>query len=316
MYHGDRSRKLTLVDFGFRLPSALDNRPLTFDEFEERRGQAIYVSATPAPYELRLTGGEVAEQVVRPTGLIDPEVLVRPIAGQVDDLLGEIRARTAAGERVLVTTLTKRMAEDLTEYYREVGVRVEYLHADVETLERVKILRDLRKGEFDVLVGVNLLREGLDLPEVSLVAILDADKEGYLRSEGSLIQTIGRAARNVNGRAILYADVMTASMRAAIGETSRRRARQEAYNLEHGITPETIRRSLDDLLVSPVAADYSSVALDEEDSEEIFEDQEALIAEIARLDKAMRKAADRLDFEEAAAHRDRIRYLETKGALA
>ncbi|HEX4825685.1 MAG TPA: excinuclease ABC subunit UvrB [Candidatus Polarisedimenticolaceae bacterium] len=316
MYHGDRSRKLTLVDFGFRLPSALDNRPLTFDEFEERRGQAIYVSATPAPYELRLAGGEVVEQVVRPTGLIDPEVIVRPIAGQVDDLLGEIRTRAASGERVLVTTLTKRMAEDLTEYYRDVGVRVEYLHADVETLERVKILRDLRKGEFDVLVGVNLLREGLDLPEVSLVAILDADKEGYLRSTGSLIQTIGRAARNVNGRAILYADVETDSMRAALAETSRRRARQETYNAEHGITPESIRRSIDDLLFSPVAADYSTVPLDEEDAEEIFEDQEALVAEIARLDKAMRAAAERLDFEEAAAHRDRIRYLETKGVLA
>jgi excinuclease ABC subunit B len=316
MYHGDRSRKLTLVEFGFRLPSALDNRPLTFDEFEERRGQAIYVSATPAPYELRLTGGEVAEQVVRPTGLIDPEVVVRPIAGQVDDLLAEIRARAGAGERVLVTTLTKRMAEDLTEYYREVGVRVEYLHSDVETLERVKILRDLRKGEFDVLVGVNLLREGLDLPEVSLVAILDADKEGYLRSEGSLIQTIGRAARNVNGRAILYADVVTASMRAALDETARRRAKQAAWNAEHGITPETIRRSIDEMLLSPVAADYSSVPLDEEESEEIFEDQEALVAEIARLDRAMRAAADRLDFEEAAAHRDRIRYLEQKGVLA
>ena len=316
MYHGDRSRKLTLVEWGFRLPSALDNRPLTFDEFEARRGQAIYVSATPAPYELRLTGGEVVEQVVRPTGLVDPEVDVRPIAGQVDDLLGEIRRRVANNERVLVTTLTKRMAEDLTEYYREVGVRVEYLHSDVETLERVKILRDLRKGEFDVLVGVNLLREGLDLPEVSLVAILDADKEGYLRSEGSLIQTIGRAARNVNGRAILYADVTTDSMRAALGETARRRAVQQAYNAEHGITPESIVRALDDLLVSPIAADYSTVPLDEEDAEEIFEDQEALVAEIARLDRAMRAAAERLDFEEAAQHRDRIRYLETKGVLA
>ena len=316
MYHGDRSRKLTLVDFGFRLPSALDNRPLTFEEFEARRGQAIYVSATPAPYELRLTGGEVVEQVVRPTGLVDPEVDVRPIAGQVDDLLAEIRRRVARSERVLVTTLTKRMAEDLTEYYREVGVRVEYLHSDVETLERVKILRDLRKGEFDVLVGVNLLREGLDLPEVSLVAILDADKEGYLRSEGSLIQTIGRAARNVNGRAILYADVSTASMRAALDETARRRAVQQAYNAEHGITPESIVRALDDLLVSPIAADYSTVPLDEEEAEEIFEDQEALVAEIARLDKAMRAAAERLDFEQAAQHRDRIRYLETKGALA
>jgi excinuclease ABC subunit B len=316
MYYGDRSRKLTLVDFGFRLPSALDNRPLQFEEFEARRGQAIYVSATPAPYELTLTGGEIVEQVVRPTGLIDPVVSVRPIDGQVDDLLAEIRARVAAGERVLVTTLTKRMAEDLTEYYREVGVNVEYLHSDVQTLERVKILRELRKGTFDVLVGVNLLREGLDLPEVSLVAVLDADKEGFLRSEGSLIQTMGRAARNVNGKAILYADKMTDSMRAAMDETARRRAVQEAYNAQHGITPETIRRALDDLISSPVAADYSTVPLDEEEAEEIFEDQEALIAEIARLDKAMRAAADKLDFEAAAAHRDRIRYLETKGALA
>jgi excinuclease ABC subunit B len=316
MYHGDRSRKLTLVDFGFRLPSALDNRPLMYEEFEARRGQTIYVSATPAPYELKLTGGEFTEQVVRPTGLLDPEVVVKPIDGQVDDLLAEIRARAAVGERVLVTTLTKRMAEDLTEYYREVGVRVEYLHSDVLTLERVKILRELRKGTFDVLVGVNLLREGLDLPEVSLVAILDADKEGFLRSTGSLIQTMGRAARNVNGKAILYADKRTDSMRAAMGETARRRKVQEAYNAEHGITPETIRRALDDLLTSPAAADYSTVPLDEEDSEEIFEDQEALIAEIARLNKAMRAAASRLDFEAAASHRDRIRYLETKGVLA
>jgi excinuclease ABC subunit B len=316
MYHGDRSRKLTLVDFGFRLPSALDNRPLMYEEFEARRGQTIYVSATPAPYELTLTGGEFIEQVVRPTGLLDPEVVVKPIDGQVDDLLAEIRGRAAAGERVLVTTLTKRMAEDLTEYYREVGVKVEYLHSDVETLERVKILRELRKGTFDVLVGVNLLREGLDLPEVSLVAVLDADKEGFLRSEGSLIQTMGRAARNVNGKAILYADKQTDSMRAAMGETARRRTLQEAYNAEHGITPETISRALDDLLASPVAADYSTVPLDEEESEEIFEDQEALIAEIARLSKAMHAAAGRLDFEAAAAHRDRIRYLETKGVLA
>ncbi len=316
MYQGDRSRKLTLVEFGFRLPSALDNRPLMYEEFEARRGQAIYVSATPASYELTLTGGEFVEQVVRPTGLLDPEVVVKPIDGQVDDLLAEIRGRVAAGERVLVTTLTKRMAEDLTEYYRDVGVRVEYLHSDVETLERVKILRELRKGSFDVLVGVNLLREGLDLPEVSLVAILDADKEGFLRSEGSLIQTIGRAARNVNGKAILYADKRTDSMGAAMDETKRRRRVQEAYNAEHGITPETIRRALDDLLGSPAAADYSTVPLDEEESEELFEDQEALIAEIARLDKAMRAAASRLDFEAAAAHRDRIRYLETKGVLA
>jgi excinuclease ABC subunit B len=315
MYHGDRSRKLTLVEFGFRLPSALDNRPLMYEEFEARRGQTIYVSATPAPYELTLTGGEFIEQVVRPTGLLDPEVVVKPIDGQVDDLLAEIRARAAAGERVLVTTLTKRMAEDLTEYYREVGVKVEYLHSDVETLERVKILRELRKGSFDVLVGVNLLREGLDLPEVSLVAILDADKEGFLRSTGSLIQTMGRAARNVNGKAILYADNRTDSMRAAMDETARRRKVQEAYNTLHGITPETIRRALDELLTSPVAADYSTVPLDEDASEEIFEDQEALIAEIARLDKAMRAAASHLDFEAAASHRDRIRYLESKGAL-
>ena len=316
MYHGDQSRKRTLVEFGFRLPSALDNRPLMYEEFEARRGQTIYVSATPAPYELTLTGGEVIEQVVRPTGLLDPAVVIRPIDGQVDDLLAEIRARAKAGERVLVTTLTKRMAEDLTDYYREVGVSVEYLHSDVQTLDRMKILRELRKGTFDVLVGVNLLREGLDLPEVSLVAILDADKEGFLRSEGSLIQTIGRAARHVNGTAILYADKKTDSMRAAIDETARRRQVQEAYNAEHGITPESIRRALDDLMSSPLAADYSTVPLDEEPSEEIFEDQEALIAEISRLDKAMRAAADRLDFEAAAAHRDRIRYLETKGVLA
>jgi excinuclease ABC subunit B len=316
MYFGDRSRKQTLVGFGFRLPSALDNRPLTFEEFDARRGPAIYVSATPGPYELTLTGGEFIEQVVRPTGLVDPVVHVRPIDGQVDDLLKEIRDRVERKERVLVTTLTKRMAEDLTEYYHDLGVRVEYLHSDVETLERVKILRDLRRGEFDVLVGVNLLREGLDLPEVSLVAILDADKEGYLRSEGSLIQTIGRAARHVRGTAILYADKMTGSMKAALDETARRRARQEAYNVEHGITPESIVRAIDDLLTSEIAADYSTVGLDEPDAEEIFEDQEALVAEIARLDKAMRAAAGRLEFEEAAGIRDRIRYLETKGVLA
>ena len=316
MYFGDRSRKQTLVGFGFRLPSGLDNRPLTFEEFDQRRGQAIYVSATTGPYELTLTGGSFVEQVVRPTGLVDPIVHVRPIQGQVDDLLKEIRDRVSRQERVLVTTLTKRMAEDLTEYYRDVGVRVEYLHADVETLERVKILRDLRKGEFDVLVGVNLLREGLDLPEVSLVAILDADKEGYLRSEGSLIQTIGRAARHLNGTAILYADVMTRSMKAALEETARRRTRQEAYNAEHGITPESVKRVLDDLMTAEIAADYSTVPLEEDEGEEIFEDQEALVAEIARLDKAMRKAASHLDFEEAAQLRDRIRYLETKGVLA
>jgi excinuclease ABC subunit B len=256
------------------------------------------------------------EQVVRPTGLLDPEVIVRPIAGQVDDLLGEIRARVERGERVLVTTLTKRMAEDLTEYYGELGVRVEYLHSDVETLERVRILRDLRKGEFDVLVGVNLLREGLDLPEVSLVAILDADKEGYLRSAGSLIQTIGRAARHLRGTALLYADRETDSMRRAIDETARRRRIQEAYNVEHGITPESVKRAIDELMGTPIAADYSSVALEPERKEEIFEDAEELRKELARLEKAMRKAAEKLDFEEAAALRDRIRYLQEKAVLA
>jgi len=316
MYWGDRSRKETLVDFGFRLPSALDNRPLMYEEFERLRGQAIYVSATPAKQELALAGGEIVEQVVRPTGLVDPEVVVRPVNGQVDDLLAEIRERVARAERVLVTTLTKRMAEDLTDYYREVGVRVQFLHSDVETLDRVRILRDLRKGEFDVLVGVNLLREGLDLPEVSLVAILDADKEGYLRSERSLIQTIGRAARNLRGRAILYADTVTDSMRRAMDETERRRARQQEYNREHGITPETVRRALDELIGSPAEADWSTVSLDEEEGEEIFENQEELDAEIARLEASMRSAADALDFEKAAWHRDRIRYLREKAVLA
>jgi excinuclease ABC subunit B len=315
MYHGDRSRKQTLVEHGFRLPSALDNRPLTFEEFDHRRGQAIYVSATPAAYELSLTGGEVIEQVVRPTGLLDPGVIVRPVDGQVDDLLAEIRDRVVRSERVLVTTLTKRMAEDLCEYYREVGVRVEYLHSDVHTLERVRILRDLRKGEFDVLVGVNLLREGLDLPEVSLVAILDADKEGFLRSEGSLIQTVGRAARNVHGCAILYADRITDSMRRAMDETARRRRIQEEYNRTHGITPESVRRALDELMGTPLEADYSTVEIEEVEGEEIFEDAESLAIEIARLETEMREAADRLDFERAADVRDRIRYLQSSAVL-
>ena len=316
MYFGDRSRKETLVSYGFRLPSALDNRPLTFEEFEARRGQAIYASATPAAYELRAAGGQVVEQVVRPTGLLDPEVVVRPVDGQVDDLLGEIRDCVGRQERVLVTTLTKRMAEDLTEYYRELGVKVEYLHSDIETLDRVRILRDLRRGVFDVLVGVNLLREGLDLPEVSLVAILDADKEGYLRSEGSLIQTIGRAARNLHGRAILYAERTTESMRRALEETARRRRIQERYNREHGITPESVRRALDELLGSPLAADYSTVPLEAEDAEEVFDDLESLEREVKRLEEAMRKAALRLDFEEAAEYRDRIRYLRGKAVSA
>ena len=267
MYHGDQQRKKTLVEYGFRLPSALDNRPLNFEEFEGRLGQVIYVSATPGPYELQKAGGVVVEQVIRPTGLMDPELDVRPVKGQVDDLLAEIRARAAKGERVLVTTLTKRMAEDLTEYYHDLGVRVRYLHSDIETLERVRILRDLRKGEFDVLVGINLLREGLDLPEVSLVAVLDADKEGFLRSAGSLIQTIGRAARNVAGRAILYADQETDSMKAAMGETNRRRARQEEYNREHDITPETIKKSIGELLSSVYEHDYAEIPEVEEEPE-------------------------------------------------
>jgi len=314
MYEGDRSRKSTLVSHGFRLPSALDNRPLKFDEFDERRGQTIYVSATPSPYELSLAGGEVVEQVVRPTGLLDPEVIVRPIEGQVDDLLGEIRRRVENGQRTLVTTLTKRMAEDLTEYYRELGVRVEYLHSEVQTLDRVRILRDLRLGKFDVLIGVNLLREGLDLPEVSLVAILDADKEGFLRSESSLIQTIGRAARHVEGRAVLYADSRTRSIERAEAETSRRRAVQEDYNRKNGITPETIRRAVDDLMTTPLGADYSTVGLEEEDGEEIFDSLEELEAEVARLEREMLDAAERLDFEVAASRRDRIRYLREKAA--
>jgi excinuclease ABC subunit B len=316
MYHGDRSRKLTLVEHGFRLPSALDNRPLTFEEFDARRGQTIYVSATPGPYELDLTGGEVVEQLVRPTGLLDPEVIVRPVEGQVDDLLAEIRRRVARGERTLVTTLTKRMAEDLTEYYRELGVKVEYLHAEVQTLDRVRVLRDLRRGEYDVVVGVNLLREGLDLPEVSLVAVLDADKEGYLRSEISLIQTIGRAARHVSGQAILYADSVTGSMQRAIDETERRRTVQEEYNRAHGITPETVRRALDELMGTPLAADYSTVALEPVEAEPVIDDPEALEAEVARLEKEMLDAAGELDFEKAAACRDRIRWLREQAVLS
>ena len=257
MWHGDRSRKSTLIEYGFRLPSALDNRPLTFEEFEHRVNQAIYVSATPGPYELTKSAGVVVEQIIRPTGLIDPPVEIRPVKGQIDDLLHEIRERAKIGERVLVTTLTKRMSEDLAEYYSEVGVRCRYMHSEIDTLERVKILRDLRKGEFDVLIGINLLREGLDLPEVSLVAILDADKEGFLRSAGSLIQTIGRCARNLNGRAILYADHMTDSMNKAINETDRRRAIQQAYNEENGITPQSIIRSVDMALAQIVGADYT-----------------------------------------------------------
>src|SRR5512134_2663248 len=298
MYHGDRQRKTTLVEYGFRLPSALDNRPLSFEEFEQRVGQALYVSATPGPYELQKAGGVVVEQVIRPTGLMDPRLEVRPVKGQVDDLLAEIRVRAGRGERVLVTTLTKRMAEDLTEYYHDLGVRVRYLHSDIETLERVRILRDLRKGEFDVLVGINLLREGLDLPEVSLVAILDADKEGFLRSGGSLIQTIGRAARNVAGTAILYADKHTDSMKAAIGETERRRAIQEVYNREHGITPASIVKSIDEVLTSVYERDY--VTIPAEEGGEIFRTQAELDAHLAQLQAQMKAAAANLEFEKAA----------------
>jgi excinuclease ABC subunit B len=312
MYHGDRQRKQTLVEYGFRMLSALDNRPLNFEEFETRLGQVVYVSATPGPYELQKTQGTVVEQVIRPTGLMDPEVHVRPVGGQVDDLLAEIRLRAARNERVLVTTLTKRMAEDLTEYYHDLGVRVRYLHSDIETLERVRILRDLRKGEFDVLVGINLLREGLDLPEVSLVAILDADKEGFLRSSGSLIQTMGRAARNVAGAVILYADVTTDSMTAAMGETRRRRAIQEAYNKEHGITPETIKKNIGELLSSVYEHDYAPIPEVAEAPEETYGSIEEIDKEVRGLEKQMREAARALEFERAADIRDRIRTLRAR----
>jgi excinuclease ABC subunit B len=315
MYHGDRSRKETLVEYGFRLPSALDNRPLTFEEFEHRMNQMIYVSATPGPYELTKSAGVVVEQVIRPTGLVDPPVDVRPVKGQIDDLLHEIRERVTRGERVLVTTLTKRMAEDLAEYYSEVGVKCRYMHSEIETLERVKILRDLRKGEFDVLIGINLLREGLDLPEVSLVAILDADKEGFLRSGGSLIQTIGRCARNINGRAILYADRRTDSMNKAINETDRRRAIQVAYNEANGITPESIVRPLEMSLARIVEADYADLTDTEAEGIPEFKSQEELDAFVAKLESDMREAAKRFEFEKAAKLRDTIKELRTKEFL-
>jgi excinuclease ABC subunit B len=310
MYHGDRSRKETLVEYGFRMPSALDNRPLTFEEFEHRTNQVIYVSATPGPYELTKSSGTVVEQVIRPTGLIDPQVEVRPVKGQVDDLLEQIRVRAERNERVLVTTLTKRMAEDLAEYFAEVGVRCRYLHSEIETLERVRILRDLRRGEFDVLIGINLLREGLDLPEVSLVAILDADKEGYLRSATSLIQTMGRCARHLEGKAILYADTMTDSMRQAIAETNRRRAKQEAYNLENNITPQSIVKAVDMQLAAIVEADYVTVPLEEPPGE--ISSEEQLAKTIAQLETQMREAAKNFEFERAAALRDRIRDLKQR----
>jgi excinuclease ABC subunit B len=315
MYHGDRSRKETLVEYGFRLPSALDNRPLTFPEFEHRMGQMIYVSATPGPYELTKSAGVVVEQIIRPTGLVDPPVEVRPVKGQIDDLLHEIRERTSRRERVLVTTLTKRMAEDLAEYYSEVGVKCRYMHSEIETLERVKILRDLRKGEFDVLIGINLLREGLDLPEVSLVAVLDADKEGFLRSAGALIQTMGRCARNLNGRAILYADRMTDSMKKAMGETDRRRAVQQAYNEANGITPESIIRPLDMSLARIIEADYADLTGGEAEGIPEFKSQEELDVYIGKLESDMREAAKRFEFEKAAKLRDTIKELRTKEFL-
>jgi excinuclease ABC subunit B len=307
MYEGDRSRKQTLVDYGFRLPSALDNRPLKFDEFEHRVNQAIYVSATPAEYEIRKSGNRVIEQIVRPTGLMDPEIEVRPVSGQLDDLLGEIKQRAKRGERVLVTSLTKRMAEDITEYYSELGIKARYLHSDIDTLERVEILRDLRLGRFDVLIGVNLLREGLDLPEVSLVAILDADKEGFLRSGRSLIQTAGRAARNVHGKVIMYADTITGSMKAAIDETNRRRRIQEEYNRRHGITPRSIVKEITNILSSIYEADYWTVPAVSEEAIE-YEDETL----IKRLEEEMKEAAQRLEFERAARLRDRIREIKKR----
>jgi excinuclease ABC subunit B len=314
MWHGDRSRKQNLVDYGFRLPSARDNRPLKFEEFENRTQQLIYVSATPGPYELTKTEGVVVEQIIRPTGLIDPEVEIRPIRGQIDDLLAEIRLRAERNERVLVTTLTKRMAEDLSGYYTEVGVKCRYMHSEIDTLERVRLLRDLRKGEYDVLVGINLLREGLDLPEVSLVAILDADKEGFLRSQGSLIQTIGRAARHVRGRAILYADKMTDSMKRALDETDRRREVQRAYNEEHGITPTSIIRPSDMSLAQILKADYADLTEEGAELPE-FANQAELDLHIGKLESDMREAAKKFEFEKAAKLRDTIAELRTKEFL-
>ncbi|HEY5213849.1 MAG TPA: excinuclease ABC subunit UvrB [Acidobacteriaceae bacterium] len=314
MWHGDRSRKQNLVDYGFRLPSAMDNRPLRFEEFETRVGQTIYVSATPGPFELTKSAGVVVEQIIRPTGLVDPQVEIRPVKGQIDDLLAEIRDRAAKNQRVLVTTLTKRMAEDLANYYTEVGVRCRYMHSEIETLERIRLLRALRKGEYDVLIGINLLREGLDLPEVSLVAILDADKEGFLRSQGSLIQTIGRAARHLEGRAILYGDKMTDSMRRAIDETDRRREKQVAYNEEHGITPRTIIRGIDDSLATVLKADYADLTEEDATMPE-FDTQADLDQHIANLESDMREAAKKFEFEKAAKLRDLVKDLRTKEFL-
>jgi excinuclease ABC subunit B len=315
MFNGDRARKQTLVDYGFRMPSALDNRPLTFEEFEHRMNQVIYVSATPGPYELTKSGGVVVEQVIRPTGLVDPQVEIRPVKGQVDDLLEEIRMRAEKNERVLVTTLTKRMAEDLSEYFTEVGVRCRYLHSEIETLDRIKILRDLRRGEFDVLIGINLLREGLDLPEVSMVAILDADKEGYLRSATSLIQTMGRCARHVEGRAILYADRRTGSMNQAIDETNRRRTKQLEYNKENNITPMSIIKSVDMDLARIVEADYVTVPTDDTELDAAtskIKNEQQLAEMLQQLETQMREAAKKFEFERAAQLRDRIRSLKQR----
>jgi len=310
MYNGDRARKTTLVEYGFRLPSALDNRPLKFEEFESRVKQVVYVSATPGDYELQQSGGAFVEQVVRPTGLVDPLVEVRPVATQVDDLLEEIRKVVARDERVLVTVLTKKLAEQLTAYYRELGVKAEYLHSEIDTLERVELLKNLRRGVFDVLIGINLLREGLDLPEVTLVAILDADKEGFLRNARSLIQTIGRAARNVNGKAVLYADVMTRSMTQAIGETERRRQKQLDHNAAHGITPETVKRNLDDVMGEALAREFINVAKEDQAAEEplLYLEDKAFEREIAKLEKRMKELASQTKFEDAAQLRDRIQH--------
>ncbi len=324
MYNGDRSRKTTLVDYGFRLPSALDNRPLKFEEFESRVKQVVYVSATPGAYELEQSGGAFVEQVVRPTGLVDPMVEVRPVGTQVDDLLEEIRKVVARDERVLVTVLTKKLAEQLTAYYQELGVKAEYLHSEIDTLQRVELLKNLRRGVFDVLVGINLLREGLDLPEVSLVAILDADKEGFLRNTRSLIQTIGRAARNVAGKAILYADVMTGSMKQAIGETERRRNKQLAHNAEHGITPETVKRNLDDVMGEALAREFINVTKEERAAEEplLYLEDKHFEREVAKLEKRMKELASQMKFEDAAELRDRIlrarreRLLDISGVAA
>jgi excinuclease ABC subunit B len=313
MYKGDRSRKENLVTYGFRLPSALDNRPLRFDEWEQRVGQTVYISATPRPYEMELSG-EIVEQVVRPTGLIDPEVEVRPVGDQVDDVLSEITHRTAMGDRVLITTLTKRMAENLTEYLADHGVKVRYLHSDVDTVERVEIIRDLRLGEFNVLVGINLLREGLDMPEVSLVAILDADREGFLRSESALIQTIGRAARNIRGKAILYADKLTGSMQRAIAETDRRRAKQKEYNEQHGITPKSITKAVSDIMDGA----HSLTAAERDQQQKVAETTAQyrrmppaeLGQSLAELEKQMIHHAEMLEFEEAAEIRDQIKHLK------